>query len=64
MNAFGLIRRLRSLVRWDFGGSKTAPKIYNPNGVAAHGLKRDATPLGLKCFATVTQGSSFLATLG
>ena len=36
----------------------------NPNGVAAHSISRDATPLGLKIFRTVTQGSSFLATLG
>ena len=39
-------------------------QIYNPNGVAAVRWNRDATPLGLGIFSAVTQGSSFLATLG
>src|SRR6266404_1937171 len=38
---------------------------HNPNGVAARRRNcRDATPLGLRTFSAVTQGSSFLATLG
>jgi hypothetical protein len=36
----------------------------NPNGVAAELLNRDTTPLGLKRFPLITQGRSFLATLG
>ena len=39
-------------------------KTNNPNGVAAHRLKPDATPLELKTIGPGTQGSSFLATLG
>ena len=43
---------------------ETAPQANNPNGVAAHPQKRDATPLGLKTSRAATQGSSFLATAG
>ena len=38
--------------------------VFNPNGVASRFLGRAATPLGLISFATFSQGSSFLATLG
>ena len=46
-------------------GQTTAPLIYL-NGVATSGpWKGDATPLGLrKMLGRVTQGRSFLATLG
>ena len=43
---------------------ETAVTDHNPNGVAAHPRELAATPLGLKTFRFVTQGSSFLATLG
>src|SRR5206468_12988396 len=37
---------------------------FNPNGVAPHLRCRAVTPLGLFAFGRVSQGSSFLATLG
>ena len=40
------------------------PKNHNPNGVAAPWQYRTTTPLGLMTFPAMTQGSSFLATLG
>ena len=43
---------------------ETAAAAHNPNGVAAHPGQPATTPLGLKTDRTVTQGSSFLATLG
>ena len=43
---------------------ESRPKTHNPNGVAAGCWRRGATPLGLKILPSVTQGSSFLATLG
>ena len=56
----GLTPRVaRNELPW--GRFENAP---NPNGVAARWLQRDATPLGLKSSRPVTQGSSFLATLG
>ena len=42
----------------------TTLNTYNPNGVAAQWRHRGATPLGLKIFTAITQGSLFLATLG
>ena len=46
----------------DYPGS-TIQNAINPEGVAAPHAE-GATPLGLKTFATETQGSSSLATLG
>ena len=43
---------------------ESVSKAHNPNGVVAWRRRRDATPLGLKNHPAVTQGSSFLATLG
>jgi hypothetical protein len=43
---------------------ENTPEIHNPNGVAARRRADDTTPLGLKTFCFVTQGSSCLATLG
>jgi len=37
---------------------------YNPNGVVSRFHRRAATPLGLFALGHVSQGSSFLATLG
>jgi hypothetical protein len=37
---------------------------FNPNGVVPRSHRRGATPLGLFDFYQVSQGSSFLATLG
>jgi len=42
----------------------TVGKVLNPNGVASRGLPEDATPLGLMRCIALSQGSSFLATLG
>ena len=39
---------------------ENAPRINNPNGVAAQRNKFDTTPLGLKTIPTETQGSSCL----
>ena len=43
---------------------ESATSIANPNGVAANPSESAATPLGLNTAATMTQGSSFLTTLG
>ena len=52
-------RVARNELPWEMG-----PWANNPTGVAARRRHRGATPLGLKIFTAVTQGSSFLATLG
>ena len=41
-----------------------ADPAFNPNGVAPRCLRRVTTPLGLLTCGRLTQGSSFLATLG
>ena len=43
---------------------ESVPNDNNPNGVAAPQVYRGATPLGLRTFPDLPQGSSFLATLG
>ena len=52
-------RVARNELPWENG-----PQCNNPNGVAARLGQRDATPLGLTNIPVLTQGSSFLATLG
>ena len=41
-----------------------ARRVFNPNGVVSSGKRWAATPLGLVVCIHVSQGSSFLATLG
>ena len=41
-----------------------ARQVFNPNGVVSRGHGGAATPLGLLGGGVVSQGSSFLATLG